>query len=340
VKHVVNEENVTGTMVPVESDQSRWQKTVGLIQRYPLFFTVAFLFIFPFILPYRALATEIIIWGLFALGYNVCLGYTGMLSFGHAAYFGVGAYTTGIVLIRLWQNVWFGLFCGLLAGMITAFILGYLCIKRRGIYFAMLTLAFAQLIYFIGFQWVDLTGGDNGLRNIPLVPLSLPGLSIDISTPLRYYFFVLFFVVLSLLALNRILQSPFGHVLQAVRENEHRALSCGYETVNVRWMAFIISGSISGLAGGLYALYLHFVGIETLYWITSGQVVMITLLGGMGTFIGPFIGAGVFRYLEDVLSAMTANWMIFLGTIFVLCVLFFPSGIWGTIKELTSKRNT
>jgi len=337
---VVDEENVTGGMMQLKLDQSRWQKMVGVINRYPLFFTVAFLFIFPFIVPYRALATEIIIWGLFALGYNVCLGYTGMLSFGHAAYFGMGAYTTGIVLIRLWENVWFGLFCGLFAGMITAFILGYLCIKRRGIYFAMLTLAFAQLIYFIGFHWVDLTGGDNGLRNIPLVPLALPGLSIDISTPLRYYFFVLFFVVLSLLALNRILHSPFGHVLQAVRENEHRALSCGYETANVRWMAFIISGSISGLAGGLYALYLHFVGIETLYWITSGQVVMITLLGGMGTFIGPFIGAGVFRFLEDVLSAMTANWMIFLGAIFVLCVLFFPSGIWGTIKELTSKGNT
>jgi branched-chain amino acid transport system permease protein len=316
---VVNEENVTGGMMQLESDQSRWQKLVGFIQRYPLFFTVAFLFIFPFIVPYQALATEIIIWGLFALGYNVCLGYTGMLSFGHAAYFGVGAY---------------------LAGAVVAFVLGYLCIKRRGIYFAMLTLAFAQLIYFIGFQWVDLTGGDNGLRNIPLVPLSLPGLSFDISTPLRYYFFVLFFVVLSLLALNRILQSPFGHVLQAVRENEHRALSCGYETSNIRWMAFIISGSISGLAGGLYALYLHFVGIETLYWITSGQVVMITLLGGMGTFIGPFIGAGVFLFLEDVLSALTANWMIFLGAVFVLCVLFFPSGIWGTIKELTSKGNT
>ncbi|MCK4988065.1 MAG: branched-chain amino acid ABC transporter permease, partial [Desulfobacterales bacterium] len=334
---MVDEENVTGAMMQLALDQSRWRKMVGVLQRYPLLFTVAFLFIFPFIVPYQALATEIIIWGLFALGYNVCLGYTGMLSFGHAAYFGVGAYATGIVLIRLWENVWFGLFCGLLMGAVTAFILGYLCIKRRGIYFAMLTLAFAQLIYFIGFQWVDLTGGDNGLRNIPLVPLSLPGLSIDISTPLRYYFFVLFFVVLSLLALNRILQSPFGHVLQAVRENEHRALSCGYETTNIRWMAFIISGSISGLAGGLYALYLHFIGIETLYWITSGQVVMITLLGGMGTFIGPFIGAGVFLFLEDVLSALTANWMIFLGTIFVLCVLFFPSGIWGTIKELTSK---
>jgi branched-chain amino acid transport system permease protein len=339
-KQVVDEENVTGAMMQLALDQSRWQKMVGVLQRYPLLFTVAFLFIFPFIVPYQALATEIIIWGLFALGYNVCLGYTGMLSFGHAAYFGVGAYATGIVLIRLWENVWFGLFCGLLMGAVTAFILGYLCIKRRGIYFAMLTLAFAQLIYFIGFQWVDLTGGDNGLRNIPLVPLSLPGLSIDISTPLRYYFFVLFFVVLSLLALNRILQSPFGHVLQAVRENEHRALSCGYETTNIRWMAFIISGSISGLAGGLYALYLHFIGIETLYWITSGQVVMITLLGGMGTFIGPFIGAGVFLFLEDVLSALTASWMIFLGTVFVLCVLFFPSGIWGTIKELTSKGNT
>jgi branched-chain amino acid transport system permease protein len=121
--------------------------------------------------------------------------------------------------------------------------------------------------------------------------------------------------------------------LQAVRENDRRAKSCGYETSSVRWLAFIISGGISGLAGGLYALYLHFVGIESLYWTTSGQVVMMTLLGGMGTFIGPFIGAGVFLFLEDVLSRLTTNWMIFLGVIFVLCVLFFPTGIWGTIKD-------
>ena len=317
---------------------SLWERCVRIVAGHPLVFIVLFLVILPFVLPYKALATQIIIWGLFALGYNVCLGYTGMLSFGHAAYFGVGAYTTGIVLIRLWENVWFGLLCGLTMGGITAFVLGYMCIKRRGIYFAMLTLAFAQLLYFLGFQWVSLTGGDNGLRNIPPAPLTLPGITIDIYTPLRFYFFVLFFVVLSLLVLNRILQSPFGHVLQAVRENEQRALSCGYETSNVRWMAFIISGAISGLAGGLYALYLHFVGIESLYWITSGQVVMITLLGGMGSFIGPFIGAGVFLFLEDVLSAITSNWMIFLGTIFVLCVLFFPSGIWGTVKELTTRK--
>jgi branched-chain amino acid transport system permease protein len=261
-----------------------------------------------------------------------------MLSFGHAAYFGIGAYTAGIVLIRLWQNIWFSLLCALFIGGVTAFILGYMCIKRRGIYFAMLTLAFAQLLYFVGFQWVDLTGGDNGLRNIPAVPLSIFGFSIDIYSPLRFYFFVLLFVALSLLAINLILQSPFGHVLQAVRENDQRAKSCGYETSNVRWLAFIISGAISGLAGGLYALYLHFVGIESLYWTTSGQVVMMTLLGGMGSFIGPFIGAGVFLYLEDVLSAITPNWMIFLGTIFVLCVLFFPTGIWGTIIDLTARK--
>ena len=313
---------------------------VKIISKYPLSLLFLFFIIFPFIVPYKALATQIIIWGLFALGYNVCLGYTGMLSFGHAAFFGSGAYATGLVLLRLSQNIWFGLLGGLFTGAAMAFILGYMSIKRRGIYFAMLTLAFAQLVYFIAFQWATFTGGDNGLRNIPPLSLSFFGLSIDIHSPLRFYFFVLIFVALSLLALNRILQSPFGHVLKAVRENDHRARSCGYETSNVRWLAFIISGAISGLAGGLYALYLHFVGIESLYWTTSGQVVMMTLLGGMGSFIGPFIGAGVFLYLEDVLSTLTEHWMIFLGGIFILCVLFFPTGIWGTLQEVIRRKSS
>lgn len=306
-----------------------------IASKYSLSLIFLFFIIFPFVVPYKALATQIIIWGLFALGYNVCLGYTGMLSFGHAAFFGSGAYATGLILLRVSQNIWLGLLGGVFMGAATALILGYLSIKRRGIYFAMLTLAFAQLLYFIAFQWAGLTGGDNGLRNIPALPLSLFGWSIDIHSPLRFYFFVLLFVMLSLLALNRILESPFGHVLKAVRENDHRARSCGYETSNVRWLAFTISGAISGLAGGLYALYLHFVGIESLYWTTSGQVVIMTLLGGMGSFIGPFIGAGVFLYLEDVLSTLTEHWMIFLGGIFVLCVLFFPTGIWGRIQEMT-----
>ncbi len=308
---------------------------VKIASKYSLSLIFLFFIIFPFVVPYKALATQIMIWGLFALGYNVCLGYTGMLSFGHAAFFGSGAYATGLILLRVSQNIWLGLLGGVFMGSAMALILGYMSIKRRGIYFAMLTLAFAQLIYFIAFQWAGLTGGDNGLRNIPALPLSLFGWSIDIHSPLRFYFFVLLFVMLSLLALNRILESPFGHVLKAVRENDHRARSCGYETSNVRWLAFTISGAISGLAGGLYALYLHLVGIESLYWTTSGQVVIMTLLGGMGSFIGPFIGAGVFLYLEDVLSTLTEHWMIFLGGIFVLCVLFFPTGIWGRIQEMT-----
>ncbi len=318
--------------------QGWWNKIVDTVTRHPLIYIFIFFIIFPFAVPYKALATQIIIWGLFALGFNVCLGYTGMLSFGHAAYFGIGAYAAGVVLIRYWQNVWIGLFAALLMGAVSATLLGYLCIKRKGIYFAMLTLAFAQLVYFVAFQWVGLTGGDNGLRNIPAVSPSFFGIMLDIHHPLRFYFFVLFFVMLSLIALDRILKSPFGHVLQAVRENEQRAKSCGYETTNVRWLAFVISGAISGLAGGLYALYLHFVGIESLYWTSSGQVVMMTLLGGMESFIGPFIGAGVFLYLEDVLSELTSNWMIFLGAIFVLCVLFFPAGIWGTIKDLSTRK--
>ena len=318
--------------------QDWWRRLVGIASRYPLSFIFAFFVIFPFIVPYKALATQIIIWGLFALGYNVCLGYTGMLSFGHAAFFGVGAYTAGIVLIRIWGNIWFSLIGSIVVAALLAVVIGYMSIKRRGIYFAMLTLAFAQLVYFVAFQWTSLTGGDNGLRNVPPVLLTLPGISLDVYSPLRFYFFVLFFVALTLLVLKRILQSPFGHVLQCVRENDQRAKSCGYDTSNVRWLAFVISGAISGLAGGLYALYLHFVGIESLYWATSGQIVMMTLLGGMGSFIGPFVGAGVFLYLEDVLSGITSDWMIFLGAIFVLCVLFFPSGIWGTITDLGLRR--
>jgi len=169
----------------------------------------------------------------------------------------------------------------------------YLCIKRRGIYFAMLTLAFAQLLYFVGFQWVNLTGGDNGLRTSPLF-LSLYSDFPSTSTHLCAFTFSFSCLSLYRFGDQSYLTIAFRHVLQAVRENDQRAKSCGYETSNVRWLAFVISGAISGLAGGLYALYLHFVGIESLYWTTSGQVVMMTLLGGMGTFIGPFIGPGFF----------------------------------------------
>lgn len=299
------------------------------------------LIIFPFVSPYKALATQIIIFGLLALGYNILYGYTGLLSFGHAAYFGLGAYGTGIILERTQCSIWTGLGTGVVVAAIGAFFIGFLCLRRRGIYFALLTLAFAQMLYYIAYTWVTLTGGEPGLRNIPRPPLEVPGLfSIDIYTPTRFYFFVLAFVTVALLILKRILDSPFGKVLEGIRENEKRARACGYNTGRIKWFSFILSGTFSGLAGALHTLYLNFVGIEQLYWATSGMIVMMTLLGGPGTFFGPFLGAGVFLYLEDIISGYTKHWMIFLGPIFVLCVLFFPQGIWGTVKNILDRFRT
>jgi branched-chain amino acid transport system permease protein len=310
------------------------------ITQNPILAILAVLIIFPFISPYKALATQIIIFGLLALGYNILYGYTGLLSFGHAAFFGLGAYATGIILVRTHCSIWAGIGMGLAVSAVGALLLGFLCLRRRGIYFALLTLAFAQMLYYTAYSWVSLTGGEAGLRNVPRPLFELPNIiSIDIYTPTRFYFFALAFVMVALILLKRILESPFGRVLQAIRENEKRARSCGYNTGRIKWLSFILSGTFSGLAGALHTLYINFVGIEQLYWATSGTIVMMALLGGPGTFFGPFVGAAVFLYLEDIISGFTKYWMIFLGPIFVLCVLFFPQGIWGTVKKLADQRN-
>jgi branched-chain amino acid transport system permease protein len=199
----------------------------------------------------------------------------------------------------------------------------------------MLTLAFAQLFYFLALAVFDkYTGGDDGLRNIPVLPIVLPGgVSLNVDTPVRFYYFVFVLCVLSFLAMRRILDSPFGAVLQSIRENEKRAKSCGFNTNRVKWIAFVFSGFFSGLAGSLYAIYYHIAPLNMLYWTTSGSVVMMTILGGMGTFAGPFVGAAVFLILEDVISVFTKSWQLFVGAIFMLFVIFFPLGIWGTLQE-------
>jgi branched-chain amino acid transport system permease protein len=315
---------------------SYWKKGLGWITNRSVLMIIVVLLIIPILMPYEALGTQMIIWGLLALGYNILYGYTGLLSFGHAAYFGLGAYATGIILIRTHCSLLAGISAGVLVACIGAVVIGFLCLRRRGIYFALLTLAFAQMLYFTASIWESLTGGEPGLRNIPQPPLELPGLfSINIYTPLRFYYFVFGFVVLSLLILNRILESPFGKVLQGIRENEKRARALGYNTNRIKWLSFILSGVFSGLAGALHTLYISFVGLEQLYRETSGKILLMALLGGPGTFFGPFIGAGVFLYLEDIISGFTKYWMIVLGPIFVLCVMFFPQGIWGTIREFT-----
>ena len=299
----------------------------------PVLSFVVFFAVFPFLLPYKALATQVLIFGLFALGFNVLYGYTGLLSFGHAAYYGLGAYGTGIALARLkLDSLWLGLGAGLLLAAVGGAIIGYLCLRRRGIYFAMLTLAFAQLLYFVGFHLAEVTGGDDGLRGIPTLPVRIPGVgSIALDSSLAFYYFAFVIVALAMFALKRILDSPFGAVLQAIRENGERAQACGYNVNRIRWLSFVFSASFAGLAGGLDAMRLSVVPIESLYWTTSGQAVIMTLLGGAGTFFGPFVGAGTYLVLEDRLSVVTESWPLVVGAIFMAFVLFLPQGIWGTL---------
>ena len=288
--------------------------------------------VFPFVVPYKALATQVLIYGLFALGFNLLYGYTGLLSFGHAAYWGLGAYGTGLALAKLkLASLWGALGAGLLLAGVAGVIIGFFCLRRRGIYFAMLSLAFAQLLYFIAFHLADVTGGDDGLRGIQVPPLRLPGLTLPLESSLAFYYFAFSLVTLALLVLKRILDSPFGAVLQAIRENSDRAGACGYDIRKIKLLSFVFSALFCGLAGGLDALRLAVVPVESLYWTTSGQVVIMTLLGGAGTFFGPFVGATAFLVLEDRLSTFTESWPLFIGLIFMGFVLFLPKGIWGTL---------
>jgi branched-chain amino acid transport system permease protein len=305
----------------------------GWIAAHPVVAIIAVFAVLPFLVPYTSLATQILVYGLFALGFNLLYGYAGLLSFGHAAYWGLGAYGAGIVLAKLgWTSLWGALAVGVATAGLGGAMVGFLALRRSGIYFAMLTLAFAQLFYFIAFHLADLTGGDDGLRGIPQLPLGLLGWSIPLGTPLAFHYFALAWAAVAVAALQRVLKSPFGAVLAAIRENRDRASACGYNVRRARLLCFVFSALITGLAGSLDALRLNVVPVEALFWSTSGQVVIMTLLGGAGTFFGPFVGAATFLVLADRLSLVMADsWPIVIGSVFMAFVLFMPRGIWGTL---------
>jgi branched-chain amino acid transport system permease protein len=304
------------------------------VAAHPVISLAAFFAVFPFLVPHTSLATQVLTYGLFALGFNLLYGYTGLLSFGHAAYYGLGAYGTGIALAKLkFSSLWLALGAGLGAAALGGLVAGFFCLRRRGIYFAMLTLAFAQLLYFIAFHLADWTGGDDGLRGIPLHPLALPWGSVSLRSPLAFYYFTFALVTLAIAALQRILVSPFGTVLQAIRENSDRATACGYDINRIKLLSFVFSAVFAGLAGALEALRLTVVPVESLYWAFSGQAVIMTLLGGAGTFFGPFVGALTYLVLEERLSRFIEWWPIVVGAVFMAFVLFLPKGIWGTLLE-------
>ena len=294
---------------------------------------IAFFLVFPWLMPYKALAINILILGLFAVGFNIVFGYTGLLSFGHAAFYGLGAYGCGIAIAKYGLPWWSALAIGVLLAGLGALIIGGLSIRRRGIYFAMVTLALAQCVYYVAYQAISLTGGENGLRGVDVRTISLGPVALDFLAPTVKYYFILVFVALALWALSRILDSPFGAILEAIRENESRARACGIDVERSKFVAFMLSGLFCGLAGGLKAMHLSIVPTEALHYYTSGLVVIMTLLGGMGTFFGPFVGAAVFLLVEDQISLFTIHWQLFAGALFIIFVLFFPRGIWGTLMD-------
>ncbi|MGI4939371.1 MAG: branched-chain amino acid ABC transporter permease [Janthinobacterium lividum] len=307
-------------------------RTVGtnwmaLATRHRVLLAAAFLLLFPLLMPFKAIAVNILIFGLFALGFNMLYGYLGLLSFGHAALFGGGAYACGIAMVHGGWPWWAGVGAAILSGAGLAAIMGGLATRTRGIYFAMVTLALSQCVYYVAFQATDWTGGENGLRGVNLTRIG----PLDFLDPTTRCYVVTAFVIAALFVLSRILASPFGAAMEALRENEARARACGFDVRMTRWLAFVLSGGFCGLAGAMQALHLGIVPIESLGYQTSGTVVMMALLGGMGTFFGPFIGAAAFLLLENLVSLYTVHWQLVVGTTFIACVLFFPRGIWGTI---------
>lgn len=307
----------------------------------PLLLLVATLLVLPAVNPSNPLSIQILIWGLLAISYNLLLGYTGLLSFGHAIFFGVGAYASGLYLKHAQGGVSAGVGVGIAAAAVTSVVVGWFCLRRRGVYFAMLTLAFGQMVYFMAYQLDHITGGDDGLQGVPTPGLDVPGLSepfsiISILHPYHFYFFCLALVIAVLAANELLVRSPFGRALQAIRESEDRSLAVGYDTMKVQWLAFVFSGAIAGLAGALNTLNLGFASIDSLSLETSGIVLVMTILGGKGVLVGPFLGAGVVLALQDLLSAYTDSWQLALGAIFVAMVVLVPSGIAGGLVSLGS----
>ncbi len=307
-------------------------------QRWRVPLVSAVLAVLPWIAPSQALAVNILIYGLYATGFNLLFGYTGLLSLGHAAFLGIGAYGAGIALARFGVG-WFGAIAiGVAASGILAALIGALSIRSRGIYFSMVTLALAQLVYYVAFQAESWTGGENGLRGLTVSRLRIGPLSLNFLDPMTKYYVILGFVAAALWAVSRLLNSPFGATIEAIRENEGRALACGYDVRRMKLMAFTLSGLVCGLAGALDALHLSIVPIDTLYYQTSGLAVMMALLGGAGTFLGPFVGAAIFLLIEDSFSLWTSHWQLFVGVIFILAVLFLPRGAWGTLVSWRENR--
>lgn len=321
------------------------QKLGSFVQGREIPLLVAAIISIPLLTGNVSLTTFGLIFAIFAMGYHISLGETGMLTFGHAAFFGLGAYGYGLFLVHFDPPAGLG-FLGIIVGVVLALVgglvIGALSLQRRGTYLALITLAFGEMLYFITFQWESLTGGDDGLFGMSTFGIGVPGVYVFefedtlgglITGEDLFLLFVLFVFVATLYAIRRIKQSNLGHTFNAIRENEDRASFLGYDVDRYRLIAFVISAGFSGLAGSLYPALLNFVGLDTLNWLLSGEVNFFVLLGGINTFVGPAVGGITYYFLTDYISAFTDHWELFVGLIFIALVLYLPEGVVGTTRD-------
>jgi branched-chain amino acid transport system permease protein len=323
------------------------RETVPMVARVPWgLIVLAAAFLVPAVGSrfYTFLANDVVIWALFATSLNLLVGYTGLVSFGHAAYFGIGAYTTGLLMKTLAVPFLLAFpAAGLLAGAVAA-VFGFFCVRLTKIYFAMLTLAFAQIVWAICFKWNEVTGGEQGMPEIPYpdfgwlerAAAGLPLLG-GWRTSEYFYFTTLVLVGLSMWALRRIVSSPFGRMLETIRENPERAEFIGVNVRRYELVAFVLAGGFAGLAGGLFGIFNRGVFPDFAYWTKSSEVLIMTLLGGMGTFFGPALGAVVLLWLNQQIVSYTEYWPFILGTILVVLLFLFPGGIAGALAALARR---
>jgi branched-chain amino acid transport system permease protein len=275
------------------------------------------------------LATEMLVLGLFALSFNLLFGYTGLLSFGHAAYFAVGGYITALLLVRGWPLA-AAVVVAVVAATIAAAALGWLSVRRDEIYFSMLTLAWGMMVFTAAFQWRDVTGGSDGITNLPIGRVA----GIDLADFRIFYLVTLAIVSLSAYLLWRITRSPFGAILVATRENAERVAFTGIDVRHHQIAAFVIAGFFAGIAGALFTVFARIAAPSMAHWTRSAEPVLMTILGGSGTFLGPLVGAAVFIYLRDLVTAQTEFWNLVLGLILVPIVLLFRGGIVGFLLDV------
>ncbi|GIG90707.1 branched-chain amino acid ABC transporter permease [Plantactinospora endophytica] len=322
-RSVVDEAPVTEAPAPVAGSDPRLRwvlLSAGLVAALALPWFV-----------YPPVAMDIVAMALFAIALDILLGYTGLLSFGHAAFWGSSAYVTGLIATHYGVPFPLAVVGGAVFAMILALPVGYPSVRRSGIYFAMVTLAFAQMVYFIGYQWSDLTGGENGLQG---VPRTFFGIELVETESFYFYYAALPILLFGMWAAWRIVHSPFGRVLVSIRDNTQRARALGYEVDKYKIIAFVLSAGLTGLAGGVFAINHGFVALTELHWSTSGEVVLMTVLGGIGTLWGGILGAFLAVMLADYLASSGFDGIdLVTGSVFVLVVLLFRRGIWGTVRH-------